>query len=235
MSQQNRYYTSVFKRPDAGGPTKYLADTLPDWWSTKEAPTDPNISGKKILETFTPSELVQFKYFVQSFKKNKDIQEVDYFKKTAPVLTEQSRKILKCKLELIRRILKISITGAENLEDWCLLYIYYNNKFDFPLDIEELKNGKPHTSLGPIQLLSAVPNPMDTPQLLRATPGRFKNLSNIPMPGYNGPTEPRRDLFHRDTLPPLLAGDVSYYRIPSLEPIPIQSKRPYRTLNTLYG
>jgi hypothetical protein len=89
-------------------------------------------------------------------------------------------------MELIKRLLIIKVTGPSSLEDWILLFLYYENELNIPLKIEELLTA---TRMEPQQYLQE-PHPVQEyapyavfpPISLKET----DNFANPPMPKFGG-------------------------------------------------
>lgn len=139
----NREFGSVFKRARYGGPVS-IDEKLPGWKDPRfPGNTDANESAKSIISKWTPEMVKRFRIFVDSFKEGSDGMtpwRQEWLDKTAPGYDKDREKILKCKLELIRRILKIKAVGPETLEDWVLLFLYHDRYIMIPPDIDTLIN-----------------------------------------------------------------------------------------------
>lgn len=139
----NREFGSVFKRARYGGPSSF-DEKLPGWKDPRfPGNTDANESAKSIMSKWPPEMVKRFRIFVDSFKEGSDGMtpwRQEWLDKTAPGYDKDREKILKCKLELIRRILKIKAVGPETLEDWILLFLYHDRYILIPPDIDTLIN-----------------------------------------------------------------------------------------------
>lgn len=133
-------FGSVFKRPGHGGP-KYIerSNQYPSW-SDPRIPgnTDSNMEASKIMARWTPAQMKRFEFFMDQHKVDMTPWKREWLDKTAPGHGKQREDIIKCKLELIKRILRIKMTGPESMEDWCLYFLYYDDKLDIPQDVETL-------------------------------------------------------------------------------------------------
>lgn len=132
-------FGSVFKRPGHGGP-KFIHGSRYPTWSDPRRPgnTDPNMEASRIMSRWTPAQMKRFEYFMEQHNRDTTPWKREWLDKTAPGRSKQSEQIIKCKLELVKRLLKIKMTGPQSMEDWCLYFLYYDDKLDIPQNIETL-------------------------------------------------------------------------------------------------
>lgn len=138
----SKEYGSVFLSGGKGGPvTSSLKapgslSTWSDW--RKGGNTNANEAAADIMKRWDKTRMKQFEIFMDRFYQNKTPWRQDWLDRTAPGWKSNEGKILKCKMELIRRIIKIKLVGPESLEDWILLFLYTTNELDIPENVESL-------------------------------------------------------------------------------------------------
>jgi hypothetical protein len=145
--QSTRYnnleFGSVFKPGPWGGP-RYNnliqgPGQLPQWADRRyPGNTSSNESADTIMKKWDNQQMKRFQHFMDQFYKEKTPWRQEYMDRTAPGFKKQDLDILKCKSELIKRILIIKVAGAQSMEDWCLLFLYYDNQLALPANIEQL-------------------------------------------------------------------------------------------------
>lgn len=136
-------FGSVFKRPWHGGPKYINVRDVPlqyPGWSDPRTPgnTDSNMQAAKIMAKWTPAQMKRFEFFMDSHKVDMTPWKREWLDKTAPGHDKQREDILKCKLELVKRIITIKVTGPQSMEDWCLYFLYHDDKLDIPQNVETL-------------------------------------------------------------------------------------------------
>ena len=135
-------YGSVFRRGGSGGPvfsslkSPGSLPTWPDW--RKAGNTNANEPAHEIMKRWDNKKMKQFEIFMDRFYQSKTPWRQDWLDRTAPSWKANEGKILKCKMELIRRIIKIKLMGPESLEDWILLFLYMSNELNIPQGVEDL-------------------------------------------------------------------------------------------------
>jgi len=148
IARDNSQFGSVFKPASAGGPRFNPAISpfgQPSWEDRRNPGNTKSVeTAEKIMSRWDNQKMARFDYFMEQFFKDKTPWRQEFLDRTAPGWDQQKIDIIKCKTELIKRLLEIKICGPESLEDWCLLFLYYDNELDIPQNIEELI--KPATS-----------------------------------------------------------------------------------------
>lgn len=133
-------FGSVFKTHGHGGPRYNLPRDYPAWPDyRKGGADDPNMEATKIMSHWTTDMMTRFQHFMNKYQAGyKEPWSKQWFDKTAPGYSEKKEKIIKCKMELIKRLLRIKLTGPTSMEDWCLLFLYYDHRIEIPQDIETM-------------------------------------------------------------------------------------------------
>lgn len=150
MSKQ---FASVFSPPDQGGPhwaevkqprsrrdnVRPIITAFPNWNDIRNpGNTNANESAKEIMRRWDTYRTKRFEIFMEQFYRGNTPWRKEWLDKTAPNFKEQEGKIIKCKMELIKRLMIIKMTGPSSLEDWILLFLYSENELDLPSNIQEL-------------------------------------------------------------------------------------------------
>jgi hypothetical protein len=139
----NKEFGSVFKAGGWGGPrTNELiqGSTRLPGWPDKRYPgnMNPLETSNEIMKKWDNQQMKRFQHFMDQYYIGMTPWKLQYMDRTAPDYRKQETDIIKCKIELIKRLLKIKLCGAESMEDWCLLFLYYDNHLDLPQNIEEM-------------------------------------------------------------------------------------------------
>lgn len=187
----NREFASVFKKGSHGGPAT-VDENFPGWPDFRTpGNSDSNESARAIMSKWSPEMVKRFRIFMDQYK---DITHdygpwVDeWMNKTAPTINKDREKILKCKVELIRRLLKIKVGGCQSLEDWCLFFLYHDRHINIPRDIETLVNPE-YGKISPNIYFSDLPVPTRPAGKYFYTPSE-RNVqypANMNMPGVTDP------------------------------------------------
>lgn len=139
MSKQ---FGAVFKDWSSGGPV--YADiknnaALPTWQDWRSpGNTNANQTATEVFKHWDKNTMKRFEIFMEQFYRNNTPWQQDWLDRTAPNFKSNETKIVKCKMELIKRLLKIKLIGPESLEDWILLFLYTENQLRLPENIENL-------------------------------------------------------------------------------------------------
>lgn len=189
-----RKFGAVFNSQQRGGPKKIIwndliGDALNDSglkWEDRRRPgnTNANESAQSIMKDWTEDRMKRFDVFMTSMYSDLTPWKLAYMDKTAPKWRDQTKSIIKCRLELIKRLLIIKVTGPSSLEDWILLFMFYENELDIPITVVDLLKGQELTPLHYVQ--KEVPLPEYDSHIVVA-PRDFKTrslFSNPPMPGF---------------------------------------------------
>ena len=139
----NKEFGSVFKDSLHEGPRYHPNIKGPGGlpgWADRRYPgnTNTNESSEAIFKSWDNQKMRRFQAFMDQFYRSATPWQLDWMERTAPNFKKQETDIVKCKMELIKRILKIKVVGAESMEDWILLFMYYDNELDLPSNIEQL-------------------------------------------------------------------------------------------------
>lgn len=186
----NKSFGSVFKKASEGGPRYHpvYKNGLPNWQDIRyPGNTNPNESSAAIMGSWDPQKTKRFEIFMEQFYTGMTPWKKEYLDKTAPGFKSSETAILKCKLELIKRLLKIKVAGAESMEDWCLLFMYYDNDLALPPNIEELIKPE-HSNLLIDHFIDTTPMKPEQSGDYMVFPPRNarKYLSNLPLVGFGG-------------------------------------------------
>lgn len=213
LRKGDREFASVFKTFRSGGPIS-VDDNLPGWRDPRSpGNSDPNETAKSIMNKWTPDMVKRFRIFMDYMKDGRSADYgpwvAEWLDKTAPGLHKDRESILKCKMELIRRILKIKAGGCETLEDWCLFFLYHDRYLHLPPDIETLV--QPETSKSTTDEWFNDPRPERVP--LRKyfyVPARdnVNYPANMALPGLTDPLQ-GDDYFLADGVTPRARGTVN--------------------------
>lgn len=190
----DKSFGSVFKSARRGGPrTEHSAGLDPDLlngrlptWQDRRRPgnTNSNEDAEKILNGWDDKKMQRFEVFMSQFYRDMTPWKKEYLDKTASNFTKPETDILKCKMELIKRLLKIKVIGPESLEDWCLLFLYHENDLDIPKNVEQLL--RPDTAEMEIYPFSR-PLPLlldNPPYFIAPSENTIRYMSNMPLPGF---------------------------------------------------
>ena len=186
----NDEYGSVFKSGPRGGPRFNSiikgSSGLPSWADRRrEGNTNPNEPANSIMKKWDDKKMKRFEMFMDQFYKNMTPWRKEYMDKSAPNFKKQELDIIKCKMELIKRLLKIKMIGPESLEDWCLLFMYYDNELNLPDNIEQLvrpnSSEMDHTEYMATRLLT---KPTQVDYYLQPPIATIVNPSNPSMPEF---------------------------------------------------
>lgn len=199
----NQEYGSVFKSSGHAGPVSTGLDRskkLP-MWSDMRYPgtTDPNMEARKIMANWTPDMVRRFQLFIDDFMPEKSPWAREWFNKTAPEVEAQKTKIIKCKMELIKRLLRIKVTGPLSMEDWCLLFLYHDHRMEIPQDIETLIRPAA-ADQSEFDFLRGKRSLVEVPQHWVSAARRNKDYpANLYMPGFERTTLVRGVAHEADT------------------------------------
>lgn len=193
-SLNERGFGAVFHQERRGGPKKiewedpHTVDFISSGlkWEDRRRPgnTDANESAASIMKGWSEERMKRFDVFMSQIHSELTPWKQTYLEKTAPKWRDQSKNIIKCRMELIKRLLIIKITGPASLEDWILLFLYYENELNIPKNIEELLSAP---TMLPEQYLQ-LPHPVEeyAPYSLFPPANLIEsdNYANPPMPGF---------------------------------------------------
>lgn len=162
---QDKQYGSVFSPAVYGGPSSWsgrgsLAERrsglttltapavarfprpLPDW-SDKRKPGNTNVNEKasEILSRFSDAQQKRF----QSWMEDQSLGSGDmgtpwgkeWLERTTDNWNDSKLDIVKCKLELIRRLSRIKISGPQSLEDWITIFMVEDGMIRIPESVTE--------------------------------------------------------------------------------------------------
>lgn len=185
----NHEYASVFKSAAHAGPAltgNSRTSGYPEWPDFRfPGSTDPNMEARKIMMNWTPDQMRRFQMFVEDYRRqNRTPWGRDYFNKTAPGIEASQAKIIKCKMELVKRILRIKMTGPLSMEDWCLLFLYHDHRINIPQDVETLIRPM-HAHQNELDFLSGERNRVEVP-MYRVRPAEVNkhHMANQFLPGF---------------------------------------------------
>lgn len=136
----NKEFGSVFRAARDFGP-RTIDDNLPSWEDPmRPGNTQSNESAKEIMAKWPPDVRKRFRIFMDGFKDRNTYGPWvrEWLEKSAPDYDKDREQIVKCKLELIKRLLHIKVRGPESMEDFCLLFLYQDHRLDIPADIESV-------------------------------------------------------------------------------------------------
>lgn len=207
--QSSRYnnleYGSVFKQGINGGPRlsdlihggsnvpggiqRRGATQLPGW-PDKRYPGNANVteSSGEIMKQWDNQQMKRFQIFMDQFYLGATPWKLEYLDRTAPDYKKQEYDILKCKMELIKRLLHIKVVGCESMEDWCLLFLYYDNQLSLPPNIEELvRPGVSKLTLSEYASTKYRTKRVMSDQVTIAPDLTLEYMSNPIMPGFGTP------------------------------------------------
>ena len=135
----NKEFGAVFKPPQKGGPSCPNGFEYPVWDDPRTPGSDDSqMEARKIMSHWTPQQVRRFYNFLEYYKKDLTPWKKEWLDRTAPGNNEQQEKIIKCKLALIKRLLIITMTGPQTMEDWCLYYLYHDHQLDIPTNIQNI-------------------------------------------------------------------------------------------------
>jgi hypothetical protein len=221
LKPSNKSFASVFKRPGHGGPVtnrELMHGRLPTW-KDRRRPGNTNYdeTADDIMSSWDDKQMQRFEVFMSQFYRKMTPWKQEYLDKSAPNFRKQELDILKCKTELIKRIMKIQVVGPESLEDWCLLFLYYDNELDLPANIMQML--RPNTAQLDMYLFGEPLRPTATYSQYYIGPpkGTLKNMSNMPLTGFCVDPRLMRSVQERQSVQPI------YRRADTL---PRGSKRP---------
>lgn len=183
---------NVFRNKRDGGPVHFAGSQLPIW-NGKKLGTDPNETARQMIHSMDEQQKRRFEYFMSQINSSENMTpwKRDWLDKTTGGHQRTGYDIQKCKLELVRRLLIMQITGPTSLEDWVLFFLYYDNSLDLPPNIEQM--------LKPTHNLVTPEEYIDTTRPKVQGPGedywfqlpRNMRYTDLNMPGISG--DDRRD------------------------------------------
>lgn len=201
-TKKNSSFGAVFLPRTEGGPVFFnrAGSSSSQVWPDRRSPGNMNAneSAENIMKLWDTSTMKRFEVFMDKLWEDKSPWKMEYLQKTAPTWKNQSTAILKCKMELIKRLLTIKVTGPASLEDWILLFLYYENDLDLPHDLMSLI--RPRSQATNLRSYVDIVQPRT---VLRADysilpPRQLTNdniFSNPPMPGYGTERENTPDIY----------------------------------------
>lgn len=186
--QKSRQFGAVFLDKADGGPVKMLQfqESLPSWADRRNpGNSNPNQSSKEIMQGWDDGTMRRFEIFMASFEKKKTPWKLEFLDKTMPGWDKQRSDILKCKMELIRRLLIIKVCGPESAEDWVLLFMYHDGQLKLPVDLETLLNpGDSYVTLQEFINTDKITAPVTYDYAFIPPKTNVNYISNMYMPGF---------------------------------------------------
>lgn len=192
----NRDFGSVFRPATHGGPRVSIIKNingLPNWPDLRRpGNTDSTQVASRIMDEWDINRTKRFEIFMERFYTHRtegpEPWRREWLEKTTGNFIKSGElKIVKCKLELIKRLLIIKILGPQSLEDWVLLFLYYDNELAIPPNIEELMRPESGQVDGE-QFLKDTDYQKPHPKYyaITAPNNAIKYPGNMPMHGFGG-------------------------------------------------
>lgn len=133
-----------FAKPSyTGGPISFnRREDLPDWYD-KRSPgsVETTWDTNRIMAGMEEDQLQRFQQYMRdNYKQYRDQPWAkQWYNRTSENWnTSDSRNILRAKIELVRRLAKIKVSGPESMEDWLLLFLLEDGYIRVPDDFQEL-------------------------------------------------------------------------------------------------
>lgn len=205
----------LFKNKNKGGPI-----TLRDWrYETGNLPLyqDPTKgqslncyeSADQMMAKWDPATKQRFEFFMNrqaAMDGGMTPWKREWLNKTYPTYEKRGYAILKCKLELIRRLMLLQVKGPQSVEDWVVLFMYYDGELDIPANIH--------------QLIDPTNNRMDLQEYMDLQSGPPRDgppVQHLTFPPYDGTLD--LQTFVRRTLPRTKDHEPSYYQSDRRNPL----------------
>lgn len=197
----NKQFGAVFKPAVYGGPAM-LANSYagyPGWPDIRNPGNEhTNETAHEIMRKWDRFKTKRFEVFIKEFNQYLNTPWAkEWFKKTTPGIDVDSVKIIRCKLELIKRIMLIKLTGPKSLEDWVLLFMFYDNDLEIPKNITALLH--PANSLKTLGdwMRSIEKETPITDTVIAAPRQNMTEPGNMLLPGFDElPTDASQNFYH---------------------------------------
>lgn len=144
-------FASVFKPRMSNGPFQIPASkngkygvksgiaSLPTWSDYRRPGNmEYDMEASKIMAGFTDEQMKRFQMYMDTQFQPGTRENLEYLKRTIPDWNKPRTEIINCKLELMKRLMFLKITGPSKMEDWLLLFLVEDGELLFPKDIKSL-------------------------------------------------------------------------------------------------
>jgi hypothetical protein len=144
-------FASVFKPRLSNGPFKIPASnngkygvkhgiaSLPTWPDyRKPGNMEYDMEASKIMAGFSDEQMRRFQMYMDTQFNPGTRENLEFLKRTVPDWNKPRTEIINCKLELMKRLMFLKISGPSKMEDWLLLFLVEDGELLFPQDIKSL-------------------------------------------------------------------------------------------------
>lgn len=143
---------SLFIKPEYGGPAPIMRSGESEWdslptWSNRKNPgsLELDVKAASLLQSFSDLRMKRFMVWMNenSMKCRNNYDSYTWFKNTTNNWDAPKGDIANAKIEIMRRICKLAVTGPQKMEDWILIFLHEEGDLIFPQTLGDIISPKP--------------------------------------------------------------------------------------------
>lgn len=143
---------SLFIKPEYGGPAPVPRSGVSGWdnlptWSNRKNPgsLELDVKAASLLQSFSDLRMKRFMVWMNenSIKCRNNYDSYTWFKNTTNNWDAPKGDIANAKIEIMRRICKLGITGPQKMEDWILIFLLEEGDLVFPKTLGDIISPHP--------------------------------------------------------------------------------------------